>query len=47
MESKENIELLNKDKNNKKESNIHVINNPSNKNINLLIIIKLQLIIFE
>ena len=34
MESKENIELLNKDKNNKKESNIHVINNPSNKNIN-------------
>ena len=34
MESKENIELLNKDKNNKKESNIHVINNPCNKNIN-------------
>ena len=34
MESKENIELLNKDKNNKKESNIHVINNPNNKNIN-------------
>ena len=34
MESKENIELLNKDKNNKKESNIHVINNPSKKNIN-------------
>ena len=34
MESKENIELLNKDKNNKKESNIHVINNPNNKNMN-------------
>ena len=34
MESKENIDLLNKDKNNKKESNIHVINNPNNKNIN-------------
>ena len=34
MESKENIELLNKDKNNKKESNNHVINNPNNKNIN-------------
>ena len=34
MESKENIELLNKDKNNKKESNIHVINNPNKKNIN-------------
>jgi len=34
MESKENIELLNKDKNNKKESNIHVINKPNNKNIN-------------